>query len=477
LDGSGGHLLGSNACSIVRPEPPSVLDALVAPADVAAWATIASPGPDAVAPLAAIDPARIDGAGRIDLLVGLERQIAWLQACQQRVLAALDGEALSWAGQESIDFTQEQVGAALRLSPGTAANRLAVARTLNVRLPGTVERLSRGEVTYLQAKKLAEAVTPFDDATCGVIEDKVLRRAAEQTLSQFTATLHRAVLAADPRSAEQRHADALAERRVVIIPADDGMTELWALLPAEGAAMIGCVLDALAVKMPGEVRSADQRRADAMVDVFARVIADSNLPEQHGARPSVQVTVAASTLLGCDEQPGELTGYGPITANQARRIAADHSGTWRRLLTDPTTGALLDYGRTTYRPPRDLADFVIARDRTCIFPTCQRNARRCDLDHGQPFDAGGTTCPHNLHPLCRRHHRAKHHAGWTVAHQPDGTYRWTSPTGHHYTVQPHALPTRRRIAESGIRIGRCQLSSIAATVIRRAQSRRQARPR
>jgi hypothetical protein len=330
-------------------ERPTVLDALVAPADVAAWATIASPGADAVAPLAAIDPARIDGAARIDLLVGLERQIAWLQACEQRVLAALHGEALSWAGEESIDFTQEQVGAALRLSPGTAANRLAVARVLTDRLPGTVERLARGEITYLQARKLAEAVTPFDDATCGVIEEKALRRAGDQTLSQFTATLRRAVLSADPRGAEQRHADALAERRVVITPADDGMAQLWALLPAEGAAMVGCVLDALAVKAPGETRTADQRRADALVAVFAAAVNDPNLPEQHGARPSVQVTVAASTLLGADEQPGELTGYGPITAAHARRIAADQSGTWRRLLTDPATGALLDYAA----PPTD----------------------------------------------------------------------------------------------------------------------------
>ena len=356
------------------------------------------------------------------------------------VLAALDGEALSWAGEASTDFTQEQVGAALRLSPGTAAGRLAVARSLSDRLPATSERLARGEITYLQAKKLAEAVTPFDDETCGVIEQKVLRRAGDQTLSQFTATLRRAALAADPRTGEQRHADALDERRVVITPVDDGMAQLWALLPADGAALIGCVLDALAVKAPGERRSAGHRRADALVDVFARVLADSNLPEQHGMRPSVQVTVAASTLLGADERSGELAGYGPITAGMARRIAADESGTWRRLLTDPATGQLLDYGRSTYRPPRDLADLVIARDRTCVFPTCRRAARRCDLDHGQPFDAGGSTSAENLAPLCRRHHRAKHEAGWTVTRQPDGTYDWTSPAGHHHTVKPPAYP-------------------------------------
>ena len=393
-----------------------------------------------MAALSAVDPARIDGAARIDLLVGLERQIAWLLAAQQRVLAALDGPALSWTGEASRDFTHEQVGAALRLSPGTAAGRLAVARALSDRLPATSERLADGEITYWQARKLAEAVAPFDHETTAIIEQRVLRRAAEQTLSQFTATLRRAVLAADPRSAERRHADALDERRVVIRPVDDGMAQLWALLPADGAALIGCVLDSLAVKAPGEIRSADQRRADALIDVFARVIADPNLREQHGMRPSVQVTVAASTLLGADEQPGELAGYGPITAQMASRIAADQSGTWRRLLTDPATGALLDYGRTTYRPPRELADFVIARDRTCVFPTCGRAARRCDLDHGQPVDAGGSTNAENLAPLCRRHHHAKHEAGWTVTRQPDGSYHWTSPTGHHYTVKPPAYP-------------------------------------
>jgi hypothetical protein len=420
--------------------PPTVVDAMRAPADVAAWATIAAPGAHVIGPLAAVDPARVDGCARIDLLVGFERQIAWLQACQQRVLAVLDGEALSWGGEESTDFTREQVGAALRLSPGTATDRLAVARLLTDRLPATAERLARGEITYLQAKKLTEAVAVFADDTAAVIEEKVLRRAGEQTLSQFTATLRRAVLAADPRSAEQRHADALDDRRVVLTPQDDGMAQLWALLPAEGAALIGCVLDSLAgATSAGEVRSADQRRADAVVDVFARALAGA-LPEQHGARPSVQVTVAASTLLGCDEQPGELAGYGPITAQQARRIAADATGTWRRLLTDPATGALLDYGRTTYRPPRDLADFVIARDRTCVFPTCRRAARRCDLDHGQPWCTGGTTCPHNLHALCRRHHRAKHEAGWSVARQADGSYHWTSPTGHNYTVKPPPYP-------------------------------------
>ena len=59
---------------------PTVLDALGAPADVAAWAATVPPGADVVGPLAVIEPSTVDGAAQIDLLVALERQIAWLTA-------------------------------------------------------------------------------------------------------------------------------------------------------------------------------------------------------------------------------------------------------------------------------------------------------------------------------------------------------------------------------------------------------------
>jgi hypothetical protein len=417
--------------------PPSMADVLDSPDSVAAELATSQPGPGHDAALAMLDPTALSDTGRIDLLIALERQIAWLTAQQQRVLAALDGHALDWAGEQSIDYTQEQVGAALRLSPGTAAQRLEVARALADRLPTTLELLARGEISYLHARALADAVTELDTATTTKVEDLVLPRAGRQTVGQFRASVRRAVIAVDPRQADQRHQDAVEHRQVVITPVEDGMAQLWALLPAEGAALVKTVLDSLAAgKSSGETRTLDQRRADCLVDVFARVLGDPSLPEQHGHRPAIHVTVAASTLLGCDERPAELEGFGPITAQTARRIAADQSGTWRRILTDSTTGQVLEYGRTTYRPPANLADHVIARDRTCVFPGCRRPARHCDIDHGAAWCTGGETCEHNLHPLCRRHHHAKHDAGWTVQRTENGSYRWTDPTGHTHTVHP-----------------------------------------
>jgi hypothetical protein len=412
------------------------VDVLASPDPVAAELATTLPRPDDMLALFLLDPDALSDAGRIDLLVAFERHIALLQAAQQQVRASLDGRALDWSGKKVVDYTREQVGAALRLSPGTAERRLALARTLVDRVPAALELLRAGQLTYLHAMKLAEAVSPFDDETAGKIEQRVLTRVADQTLSQFGASLRRAVIAADPRRAEQRHEDAIEQRRVVFTPQDDGITELWALLPAEGAALIEAVLNSLTSGQT-DARSADQRRADALIDVFARVLADPNLPEAHGQRPAINVTVSIGALLGCDGQPAHLDGYGPITAAMARRLAADGSGTWRRLLTDEN-GQLVDYGRKTYRPPANLADHVIARDRTCTFPGCQRPARLCDLDHAEAWVTGGPTTSENVGPLCARHHNAKHNAGWRVEHRPGGIREWRSPTGHRYVVHSRA---------------------------------------
>ena len=119
----------------------------------------------------------------------------------------------------------------------------------------------------------------------------------------------------------------------------------------------------------------------------------------------------------------------------ARALASDATGTWRRILTEPGTGRLLDYGTTTYKPPQPLVDFVVARDRHCRFPGCARPARRCDVDHQTPFPDGPTSA-RNCEALCEHHHRLKHQAGWSVTGDPAGELHWTSPTGHHYRSPP-----------------------------------------
>ncbi|MGH3980049.1 MAG: HNH endonuclease signature motif containing protein, partial [Pseudonocardiaceae bacterium] len=121
----------------------------------------------------------------------------------------------------------------------------------------------------------------------------------------------------------------------------------------------------------------------------------------------------------------------------ARQLAAD--GVWRRILTDPACGALLDVGTRRYRPPPSLAEHVIVRDQTCRFPGCRIPAHRCDLDHSIAHDpqAGqGPTSDDNLNAKCRTHHRVKQAPGWSVTRHPDGCVTWRTPSGHEYTSTP-----------------------------------------
>ena len=180
----------------------------------------------------------------------------------------------------------------------------------------------------------------------------------------------------------------------------------------------------------------DVRRADAFVHAMkaadAALKSSGTVITRHNRRPTVNVTIDLPTALGLADNPGQLAGYGPIPASVAREIAAD--GRWKRFVTDPISGTLIDYGRETYEPPQQLQDFLIARDRTCRFPGCRQPAHLADLDHAIPWEDGGTTSAENLGALCRRHHNLKTHGNWKLINGKDGACTWFSPTGQRYEV-------------------------------------------
>jgi len=160
-----------------------------------------------------------------------------------------------------------------------------------------------------------------------------------------------------------------------------------------------------------------------------------------GPRTHVQITIGLETLMGLNDDPADLTGHGPITADTARDLAYNAGSIWRRLVTDPLSGQLLDYGRKTYRPPVGLADFVRARDVTCRTPSCDRPADTSHLDHIIPWPAG-TTSEQNLHAKCDHDHTLKHQGRWkhqvsTDPNHPRGTVIMISPTGHIYLSFPY----------------------------------------
>lgn len=403
------------------------------------------------------DPGCLSHDERIILLAEIEQARAALDVLQVTTLAALSASDLS-----EKHWVRDEVACALQIAPATAAGKVNDACDLVELLPRTLSFLADATISMRHATVLLEHVRGLDEATRGAVETRVLRRAPGQTVSQFRQAVRRAVAALDVRDAQARHVDAVENRRVVLTPAEDGMSELWALLPADGATRLMAALNRFAdtarsrPEAVADSRSADQRRADALVELAedAAATRSTSAGKPHlrhrDAGPSVQVTVGLSTLLGCDEQPGELAGYGPIPASMARRIAADPNGTWRRLVTD-AAGHLLDASRS-YHPPNRLREHVVARDRTCRFPGCRRQARRCELDHRLAWEHGGATTESNLHALCSRHHHLKHEAtGWSVARSPDGGTNWRSPTGHVYVepLDPYAPDPRPELYATG----------------------------
>ncbi len=334
------------------------------------------------------------------------------------------------------EFAADEIAATLHVTRNNADRRLDLALSLG-RLPRTAQALAAGSIDVAKARAVAEATAVLPDQAARWVEDRVIDRAPGQSPRQFDAALRRAVIAQDPAAAQARRDDATKARAVALYPEPDGAATLRATGPAEKVLALLTALTglALAAKTPKDTRTLDQRRFDALIDLAMARLETGSLPTTR-RRPHINVTVGADTLLGLNDNPGELTGYGPITAAVARAIAGDAD--WTRLLTDPATGALLDYGTTTYRPPTALANHVLARDKTCRHYGCNQPATRCELDHAVPYPEGPTAAD-NLYAECTHHHRLKHHTAWTVAAVGQGGLVWTSPTGHSYPVPPEPV--------------------------------------
>ncbi|MFI7481566.1 DUF222 domain-containing protein [Kocuria sp. M1R5S2] len=412
-----------------------------------------------------------------------------------------------------VDVAAE-VGAAMRLPAGTARARVQEAVVLAETLPEVLAALEEGRIGAAQAAVMVDQwqeligedpmevpghapVPPPVEAVHRLVAE-LLERAPHATAAQLRsmARERRRVLVAE---ADERGRRAARKHRAVWVEAaPEGMAYLHALLEAPVAVAVHSRLEELAALMgeevpaPGlglfpdldvpehaEARSGGELRADALADLLLYGVLPQEPSFPRGVRATVSVMVPVSVLTaehpaGTDAAPTGaettgaatgagcpapvLSGYGPISAEVARQLAAG-AGAWHRLLTHPVTGVVLDHDRTVYTVPADLRRLVELRDGTCRFPGCRRRAEACDLDHTVAWAQGGATAEHNLAALCRHHHRIKHRTGhlgaWTVRRVPappgggsrailsgsGAELEWISPGGLvHRTVPEHQVP-------------------------------------
>ncbi len=393
-----------------------------------------------------IDPFTLSPSDRIDYLTALERQDGWLYALKQRAITAVAGFTPSIGGGQLAgvdEVEREDISTALRLAPATAQSRIDIARTLVNNLPQTCSALATGDISSAHATVIARetALAIRDGApesTILHIEERALAYAEFHTPGQVANLVRTQIAKLAPEEFEETVQKAQSLRRVSCYNDADGMSTVVAILPAADAQIVINSIDAFILRQEqlgaegkNNQRTADQKRADALTAICATVLSDLSATVASHRRPlTVNVTIDLPTLLGLAENPGQLAGYGAIPASVARQLASDAN--WKRFITEPQSGNLLDFGRESYQPPQALKDFLIARDRTCRFPGCRRSALLSDLDHAQSWGEGGVTSPDNIGALCRRHHRLKTHDGWQIESFPDGSCAWTSPLGKRF---------------------------------------------
>lgn len=356
--------------------------------------------------LASVDPAELEtSAARLAYLQGLDRLSARVAAMRAEVLVAMAGTEAT--GDYQLETSLEHEVAVARRSSRYAAGRaIENARALASTFPAFAAALHAGEISEGHCALLVDKTRAVVDAdVLAAIERRVLSKARRLPVGKFGTEVVTAVAALDTDAAA-RVRRARDQRTVYSRQLDDGLGFLgvvheWGVISALQATVDADAQTlrlqrggAAAVAAEGDDARMDACRADALA---ARVLGEVG---EDGAvtwepRDSVQVTLDLvmdlATLRGEAERVALLASQ-PVPAEIAREHA-DAVRTWRRVVTDPVDGHLLDYGTRQYLPDA-LRRFVLARDGGCTAPDCTtRSPRRLQMDHVVAFPRGRRAPP------------------------------------------------------------------------------------
>lgn len=299
-----------------------------------------------------------------------------------------------------------------------ASNQVEVARALES-LPQTSQAFADGDISYRHASLIARTSEQLRDRMDAEAEGILVKSAKEldpKSLGNVAAHL-RHCLQPDEflRDANEAH-----EKRFLYLSQTlDGVFYLNGRLDAEGGAVLQTALNSvMGPPAADDDRTARQRRVDAAVEIARRHLDGGRLPEVGGQKPHLMVTVEMATLA---KEPGsraaELEWTQPIPAETARRIACDCA------ITPVFRGReshQVDAGSTSRVIPPSMRRALIARDKGCRFPGCDRPPAWTDGHHLKHWADGGPTLPYNLALLCARHHYRVHEEGWRLQWGAEG---------------------------------------------------------
>ncbi|OBJ41008.1 hypothetical protein A5620_14915 [Mycobacterium colombiense] len=398
------------------------------------WWYASRPTPESAALLDRIGAvSRVENRAAAEQLVAIGELFSYrLSRCSETEEWAVDTEAAVSA----------EVAAELRISQGLAGSRVRYARAMRERLPKVGGVFRAGDIDYRMFQTIVFRTDLITDPdVLGAVDTELAAKVTRwPSLSQgrLAAQVDKVVARADA-DAVRRRKEHVADREIWIADAGDGMSHIEGSLVSPDAHALDQRLDALAATVcERDPRTREQRRADALGALAAGADrlgcrcgrSDCAAGKRRAAGPVVIHVIAEHSTLDDGRSPGvEVGAEGLIPpeliaelAASAKLVPLEHPGD-----APPEPG---------YVPSKALADFVRCRDLTCRWPGCDCPATDCDVDHTIPYSDGGPTHASNLKCYCRTHHLVKTFWGWREQQLPDGTLILTSPAGRTYVTTP-----------------------------------------
>ncbi|MEY2397286.1 MAG: hypothetical protein QOJ00_460 [Actinomycetota bacterium] len=356
-------------------------------------------------PLTELEDEITQGAARIDAAM-----CAWLL-----LVAEFDRRAgfESWECRSTAHFLNWRCGISLR----TGRDHVRVARRLE-ELPLVRAAFAEGTLSYSKTRAIVRVATPETEA-----------QLVEWAHCATAAQIER--VAAGRRSVDRSAGDA---RYVTWGYDDDGSFVLRArLTPEDGALVLAAlrsardalggqgdvVLESGSAEPLCEPDALKPTAADALVAMAETTLAHGPTPVAGGDRHMVLVHVNAATGTATLDDGPELTD------NEAGAVLCDAA---QATILFGGEGEPLAMGRKTRDPTVAQRRALLARDGGCRFPGCTQRVF-VDAHHVQEWEHGGPTDIDNLVLLCRVHHRAIHHRGYTCQPAPHQRFHFYNPQG------------------------------------------------
>lgn len=412
--------------------------------------------------LAVVDPAA-DEAALIKQIAWLERLKATAAAGQARAAALLDEKRRADEAAAGVPAAKQgravasEVALARRDSPSQGNRHLGFAKALVHEMPHTLAALEYGALSEWRATLIVRESACLDVDDRRVLDAEMcadISKLDGMGDARITAAAKEIAYRLDPQAVVDRAAKAEADRTVTIRPAPDCMTYVTARLPvAQGVGVFA------ALKRSADTTFDDRSRGQVMADTLVERVTGrpTDIPEP----VAVNLVMSDQTLLGGENSPAVVDGYGPIPAAVARDLITAagldkrSKATLRRLYRHPKSGALVAMESRSRCFPRGLARLIGLRDQRCRTPYCDAPIRH--RDHAVPRNRGGPTHVVNGLGACERCNYVTETPGWQVStEEVDGVHNaeFQTPTGarYHSTAPPLPGPPPIDVSEIEARI-------------------------